>query len=142
MMSFSQNDNNNIICLGGFVPGEKIILHASIENPSSKAICKFKISLVQYLKLKAQKSTKNIKRSMITLVLPKEIKANSKEEFKNLVLNVPPLNPSSFSLSNLVEISYFIKLTFDIEGPSIDSDLIVPITIGEISDINYVSINL
>ncbi len=121
-----------IIFKGGFVPGEDIILEATIDNQSSKDINKFQISLVQKLNLKADQISKIVKRFMVTLVYPKKIKRETKKEFNNLILKVPPVNPNSFSSSSIVNISYYIKIIFDIEGPSIDTDLIIPIVIGNI----------
>ena len=117
---------------GGFVSGEKIHLHTTIDNKSSKAIDKFKITLYQQLKFIATDNHKLINRAIVSLVLPQEIPKKSRKELKNVRLKIPPLSPTCLKSSKLLEISYFLKLTYDIQGPSIDTNLTLPLVIGNV----------
>ena len=73
---------------------------------------------------------KTFKRAIISLVLEEEIPKQSKKELKNLLMKLPALSPTCINASKLIEISYFINLTYDIEGPSFDTDLKIPLVIG------------
>ena len=75
-------------------------------------------------------SKKTIKRAIISLVLEEEIPKQSKKELKNLLMKLPALSPTCINASKLIEISYFINLTYGIEGPSFDTDLKIPLVIG------------
>lgn len=92
---------------------------------------KFKISLIQNLKFTADdNNTKSVKRAVSTLVVPDLIKSHSLKELKNIAIKIPAVCSTLLNLSRIIEITYFLKLTFDIEGPSIDSTLKIPLTIG------------
>lgn len=117
---------------GGFVSGEKIRLYTTIDNKSSKEIDKFKITLYQQLKFIATDNQKLMKRAIVSLVLPHKIPKKSKKELKNVCLKIPPLSPTCLKSSKVLEISYFLKLTYDIEGPSIDTNLTLPFVIGNV----------
>ena len=118
--------------------GERIEIRGTIDNPSNKAIDKLQISLLQKLTFTAEKNKKVVKRILVTLIQPNKIPAKSKDELNRIFLKVPPTNPTSMKLSKIIDVSYALKLTFDIEGPSIDSVLFIPVTIGNLQTFFFV----
>ena len=84
------------------------------------------------IKLTAESNTKIIKRFITTLVFPRAIPARSKEELNNVSIKIPALNGTMNKLTSLIEINYFVRLLFDIMGPSVEQELTIPIVIGTI----------
>ena len=120
------------ISIAGFVPGEQICFDLVVDNKSNRDIKAPTASLVQVVRLQATTKSKTTHRKVTTLELPKRIEERTCENFDNMKLLVPPVCSSSFGTSRIIDISYYFDLNFDAAGPSVSTDLNVPIVIGTV----------
>lgn len=120
------------ILVAGFVPGEPICFDLVVDNKSNRDIKPPLASLVQVVRLQATTKSKTTHRKVATLELPNRIQERMCEKFDNMKLVVPPVCSSSFGTSRIIDISYYFDLNFDASGPSISTDLNIPVVIGTV----------
>ncbi len=130
---------------GCFVPGEKIICSARIENTCNRDIIRTSVRLVQEMLFTGSsrelivKTSKKKKccRNIFTLPINKVISGNSSEQvLQNQMIIIPPVCASSTGLSKIIEINYLLVFTFGVLG-SLDRDVCIPLKIGTIPLMDY-----
>lgn len=125
----------------GFVPGEMILVDITVDNhQSARAIKAPVINFVESVILFTISKNRTVTRTISTLNLPRDIPANEIEEFNGLCIEVPSICPSSFCSTQVLQLSYYLKLEFESKGPKIMNDLVIPLVIGTCPINDYYSI--
>ena len=119
-----------LILIGGYVPGEGIVFYVKIDNRSNRDVKRISVTLIQQIKFYATKKSKIERRQVASFCFPKVVNKRSFEEWGDSVLAIPSVCPTSNGFCKIIDISYFILLSFDTSGPSLSADLNIPIIIG------------
>ena len=118
----------------GFVPGEKIVFNASIDNRSSKTIKSISAILVQTTTLIYNRSRKHkSSRNIVTLRYDgPEIGPRMKENWSNVGLIIPAVCPSLLNTCRIIKLDYTLRLIVNFNGLTIRKMLDIPILIGTV----------
>lgn len=103
----------------------------TFDNQSSRDVKNPVMHLIEHIRLHAARKTKMVVRRVGSYALPNLIKAKSTERFDNVGFIVPAVCPTLTS-SRIIQIGYHLDLNFDAAGPSVSSDMKVPLVIGTI----------
>ena len=117
---------------GAFVPGENLMFNAIITNKSSINITNVIFRLIQTIVLRAKDKTNTFKRVVIETAYPKKIPKQSNEEWKNVLLLIPSICPTSSSQKEIINISYYVSLELSPEKIHKRFNVTLPVTIGTI----------
>ena len=115
---------------GGFVPGESISFHITIENNSSREISKMTLNLVQQIRFNTNRKVAIKYRNVSKITFDSIIKAKTVGNWKNATLEIPPVCPTSNGFYKLIQIGYLVSLSYEVKGPSLSNDLTIPCIIG------------
>ena len=98
-------------------------------------------SFVQVIRLKTNQAGEQILRYVNTIRLPSAVRKKSSEVFTELMLFVPPVSPTTVNLSQLLDVTYKMELSYYVTGIAEATVLDTPIVIGTIpvNDINVVA---
>ncbi|CAF0854526.1 unnamed protein product [Brachionus calyciflorus] len=121
------------ISKGGFVPGEKIICNAFLDNKSSRQVEQIKITLYQRMKFSAKDKSKILVRNISSVSNQSVIGEKKLEKWENVALKIPPVCTTTKGTCKIIDISYEVRLSYKVSGVSLpDTDLCIPIIIGTI----------
>ncbi|CAK8692203.1 unnamed protein product [Clavelina lepadiformis] len=115
----------------GFVPGENVTAHASIENMSNRNMKATTISIMQNVTFHATTRSKFASQVFGTIHHPGCFR-RSNLEWNNVHLEIPALPPSGLRFCNIIDINYFVQLSVVTPTCHLNLDLLCPITIGTI----------
>ena len=90
------------------------------------------VSLVQKIKLRANFKSKTSYKTMENFRFPSKVYEKSIVNWKNSVLIIPPICPTSNGNSKIIDISYLVLLDFYVSGPHLVKEIAIPVTIGSI----------
>lgn len=106
-----QVKSNHEIFLG-YVSGENIIINGYVKNFSKVTIRHCKIVLLETIQyLSRGKLIQTEKRELAQIKFPK-IRPNSRDEFVNKKLYVPPLPPTNIRNSNIIRLNYDVYVSW------------------------------
>lgn len=95
----------------GYVSGESIIINGYVKNFSKVTIRHCKIVLLETIQyLSRGKIIQTEKRELAQIKFPK-IRPNSRDEFVNKKLYVPPLPPTNIRNSNIIRLNYDVYVS-------------------------------
>lgn len=116
----------------GYVPGQTIVVSATVANNSSVSISAIKFTLCNTITYISSRP-RNKKRRVTVLSKHKEpgLAPRSTDQFQ-AALSVPPVAPSNQGISKVINIEYWIKVEAKAAGPHFSPSVIIPITIGTI----------
>jgi len=98
---------------GGYVSGENIVINGYVKNFSKVTIRHCKIVLLETIQyLSRGKIIQTEKRELAQIKFPK-IRPNSRDEFVNKKLYVPPLPPTNIRNSNIIRLNYDVYLIIE-----------------------------
>ncbi len=116
--------------LGGFIPGQAIKFHVTIDNKSSRAIKTKTVTLYKNIKFTASGETKTDKVEIASVRLQNDVEPRSTQKWHNQLLNIPGNCKPSSQHSKIIEVSYELVLYFAAGGFTIGSQCPIPIVIG------------
>ena len=114
------------------MPGECIVFNAKIDNKSNRAVKRMSVSLLQQIRFHATTKSRTVCRTVASIQYPGEIEPKGFKEWNNSVLAIPPVCSSFNGTCRIIEVNYIVQFNFDVSGPSISTDLNIPIVIGTI----------
>lgn len=120
----------------GYVPGEKIIFKAKIQNKTLKKIIKCSVKLVQRIKFSGSrkdlmvkfKKVKHVLLDLVNITDDRIVPEKSDFMFEAKSFEIPKVCPSTNGLCELIEIEYFVVFEFRVDG-SVEKLLEIPIKI-------------
>jgi len=96
---------------GGFVPGENIIVSASIENASKLAIKKTRAILTETVEYRAKNKIVQSETRELASVERGKIAARSTDVWKKEMLHIPALPPTNLRGCHLIKIRYDVYVS-------------------------------
>ncbi|CAK8692197.1 unnamed protein product [Clavelina lepadiformis] len=115
----------------GFVPGEYVTAHASIENMSNSNMKATTISIMQSVTFRATTRSRTVPEVFDTIPHPGCSK-RSNQQWNNVRLQIPALPPSGLRFCNIINIQYFVQLSAVTPTCHVNLNVLCPITIGSI----------
>uniref|UniRef100_A0A2M4APP1 Putative arrestin domain-containing protein 4 n=1 Tax=Anopheles triannulatus TaxID=58253 RepID=A0A2M4APP1_9DIPT len=119
-----------ILDRGGYVPGESIMINATVTNASSVTIKSTKAALTETIQYFARDKIMQTEKRELAVISRGKIRAGHRDEWQNESLYVPPLPPTNLRGCHLIRIQY--DVCFLIEPKSLEKQikLQLPITLG------------
>ena len=91
------------------------------------------ISLVQKIQFIADRKSKFEDIVISNIILPDIVKERGFQEWKNIILPIPDIFPTSNEASNIIKVNYCVVFYIVPSGMARSKNLTIPITIGTIS---------
>lgn len=91
---------------GGYVPGENILITATINNMSNITIRSSKAALTETVQYMARHKIVQIEKRELAVISRGKIRPHDRDEWVNETLYVPPLPPTNLKGCHLIKIQY------------------------------------
>lgn len=98
---------------GGFVPGENIIISATIENSSKQSIKKTRAILTETVEYRAKNKIIQSETRELASIEKGKILANSNDTWKKELLHIPALPPTNLRGCHLIKIHYDVYVSIN-----------------------------
>jgi len=108
----------------GYVPGQKIMFNARVDNPNKKRMRGSKVQLIEYVTCYAQGMPDHTERVLAELEHPQFAEV---DEWNNVPIPVPPVAASGLPFCHIIEIAY--RLKFSVDPRAMSTNLVVPLNI-------------
>ena len=119
--------------VGGFCPGETIVIDLHIMNKTKKKIEAPIVSIIRQIRLNATYKSKTENSTIATIKMSKEVEAKTYVSFSEINLAIPLVCPSSLNYSRVIEVIYFLNVNINASGlVTAQGDIQMPIIIGTI----------
>lgn len=117
----------------GYVPGQTIIISASVVNDSNVDIKAMKYSLMKTVIYHSQTPAHKTKHEVTVIQENRGLGvAKRTKETCQVALMVPPVPPSNENLSRIIHIQYELKIEATAAGAHTSPSVVIPITIGTV----------
>lgn len=98
----------------GYVPGEDILIHGSIQNDSKQMVSCSSVTLYMVVEYKSKKRRKRERRKIAEA--EKGVTVTDDVTVWNDVLHIPPVPPTGLGRCKLIDVSYELEFKAVIEG--------------------------
>ncbi|CAG9811524.1 arrestin domain-containing protein 2 [Chironomus tepperi] len=98
---------------GGYVSGETIHINGYVRNFSKVTIRHTKIILLETINYLSRGKAVQVEKREIASIKGPKIRPNSRDEFVNKKLYIPPLPPTNIRNSNLIQLNYDVYLIIE-----------------------------
>ncbi|XP_053695810.1 arrestin domain-containing protein 17 isoform X2 [Sabethes cyaneus] len=119
-----------ILDRGGYVPGESIMITATVTNSSNVTIKSTKAALTETIQYYAHEKVIQTEKRELAVIARGKVRPGCRDDWQNESLYVPPLPPTNLRGCHLIRIQY--DVCFLIEPKSLEKQikLQLPITLG------------
>ncbi|XP_071488840.1 arrestin domain-containing protein 3-like [Diadema antillarum] len=119
----------------GYVPGERLVFSARLNNNSNRSIHNVRAQLQQKVTWTAHHGSSTHTRRSSKLVA--EVKLDGCEEmgslnYENLPLLITPIPPNNFESCPNIDVRYVVAIVGDVAGTPFDLEVPFPVTIGTV----------
>ena len=112
----------------GYVPGERILFKAFIDNKSNRKIYPLRLELIETITFYASTKSKTSTRKLCSII-NKVIEPHGTHLWNDGIISIPPVCPSSNGFCKIINIKYFLNLHMSLAS-SVSKEFCIPITIG------------